>query len=183
MNMHLRTINGVLSIVGFCSLVVLFLISREIYSDFRIVTPDQTCSSCGDIKFEEAIEMVKQILSQSTTIALALFGGLAFVAIKTPQYASSPILYATQRTLHLVSALSLLTALHYCFVLSHVLSVRLVDKIAFVGSSAYNKLLEWIYYPTLLAFLALLISILLLSFDVAPAEAPKAAVQDESLHD
>ena len=183
MNMHLRAINGVLSIVAGFSLIVLFFVSQKIYSGFRIVATDETCSSCSEVKFEEAVEMVKQILSQSTTIAIALFGGLAFVAIKTPQYSSSPILYAVQRTLHLISAISLLTTLHYCFVLSHVLSVRFVDKIAFIGSGAYNNLVEWIYYPTLLAFLALLISILLLSFDSPPNETSRTLAGDESQHD
>lgn len=184
MNMRSRaTINGALFFVGLCLLVVLLVISQQVYSDFRVVADDQMCSSCGDIKFQDAIDMVKQILALSTTTAVALFGGLVFVAIKTPQYANSPMLYAVQRTLHLVAALSLLTTLHYCFVLSHVLSVRFVDKIAFIGSRAYNSLVEWIYYPTLIAFLALLISILLMSFDIAPVETPKSPLQDDTFHD
>jgi hypothetical protein len=160
-----RAVNFVLSIVGIISLIVLAVFSQKNYAAFQIVDPDDVCSNCGDFGNKEAVEMVKQILSMATTAAIGLFGGLAFVAVKTPQYARAPLLYAGQRALHLIAAISLLTALHYCFVMTHVLSVRFVDKIVFIGSHQYNVLINWIYYSLLIGFLVLVISILLLAFD------------------
>jgi hypothetical protein len=160
-----KTMNAGLGAIGLVALIVLFWISQRIYDSTSIISDDQLCINCGDTWASQSLDMVKQILSQANTACLAILGGLAFVSVKTPQYASGRYLYFTQRILHLVTALASITGIHYTFVLTHILSVRLIDKIPFIGSASYTLILYWIYYPVLVSFLALVLSILLLSFD------------------
>jgi hypothetical protein len=85
-----RTVNGVLAATGAIALVGLSVISLKMYKTFAIVSEDQKCQSYVDSGIVQAVDMVKEMLSQATTMGLALFAGLAFVALKTPQYARAP---------------------------------------------------------------------------------------------